>query len=57
MQEISYPIPKFCLACKAHANAKNQSLVADSIEFKEPIFAKQFVNAKEDPSSQLYCSE
>ena len=38
-----------CLACKAHANAKNQPLVADSIEFKEPIYVKLFVNAKENP--------
>lgn len=37
-----------CLTCKAHANAKNQPFVTDSIKFKEPIIAKQFVNTREN---------
>ena len=35
-------------SCNAHANVKNQSFVADSIEFMEPIITRQFVNAKEN---------
>ena len=37
------------LVYKTHINIKNQPLVVDSIEFKEPIYAKQFVNANKDP--------
>ena len=39
------------LVCKTYAKFKNQLLVVNSIKFKEPIFAKQFVNAKENSIS------
>ena len=42
-----------CLACKTHANTKNQPLVADSIKFREPICSTQFFNAVIDPVNYM----